>query len=839
MFRVVSKRNICIFLALTFMLASSSFVVEFQHQTHVTLTQQFQISNGTTPILIDSDAVFDATAIANGWDGGGNATHPYLIEGHAIDKLGVAGACISISHTTRHFIIRNCNLTGATYGYQDAGVFLDNVTNGVISENNLHYNEAGVWLDSSSGIVVINNTMIGNDIAGMYIIGAPSNTYTNNSIEGGARLLYSGGNTFINNTLTDGGLDFAGYDLVDFSQTFVSGNTVNGKPLIFLEGQMGGTVLTGAGQVILVDCDSVTVEDQVIESATNGICIYHSPNTVVTNNTLTGNYMGIHTEHSSNLEIFDNNCTANTRWGMYLSYATDAEVYENFCKDNVALGYLGVGIYIPYTHMPTVHNNTCIENDFGIQLYSNTNYALIADNNCSFNTLGINIMSGHDNTVRDNILVENSERGISTTSSSYDNVITQNYLFNNRWGILISQSQSNDVIDNTISAPSVGDSYGVMISQGGNHIVSANEIDVTAYAITLEDSEDNTLNHNNLTNNGYSIFSVNTNRTEIHSNFLVGAWQIGLFLDSTTSDNNVTWNIIMDCAKNGHIDGINNLIDYNYWSNYTGTDGNGDGIGDTFHPIPGDASDADWHPLMYVPEVPTWVEVPMDQYIELGEAFSYDLNATVSSVLGDWSIDDEVNFSISPTGIITNVITLTAGDYHIVVQITDIYDTPLIGTFTVHVVDSVDPEWITVPVDQILEEGETLSYQLEAFDISGFVSWSVNNTLDFTISATGLLESIGILGPGVYPLRITVTDPSDNSIHSEIEIVVNASTTTITPTPTTTSPTDTTTPTPTTPDPGAEGLGYLMLGVGTGCAFLAMAGIYKLWSSKKLVGAKK
>jgi len=56
----------------------------------------------------------------------------------------------------------------------------------------------------------------------------------------------------------------------------------------------------------------------------------------------------------------------------------------------------------------------------------------------------------------------------------------------------------------------------------------------------------------------------------------------------------------------------------NYWSNYNGTDSNGDGVGDTPYVI--DENNQDNYPLMeqfIIPEFPSWIIMPLSMILTL------------------------------------------------------------------------------------------------------------------------------------------------------------------------------------------------------------------------------
>ena len=120
---------------------------------------------------------------------------------------------------------------------------------------------------------------------------------------------------------------------------------------------------------------------------------------------------------------------------------------------------------------------------------------------------------------------------------------------------------------------------------------------------------------------------------------------------------------------------------------------------------------------------------------------------------------------------------------------------------SVLVVDTTAPSWVSMPIDQVLYLGESLSYQLAATDLSGISSWTIDDEINFQIE-DGLITNRVELALGAYELKITAMDTEGNSVSSTIRIaVVSPPTSTTTTTTTTGTPTSTTNSTTTSEQP--------------------------------------
>ncbi len=169
---------------------------------------------------------------------------------------------------------------------------------------------------------------------------------------------------------------------------------------------------------------------------------------------------------------------------------------------------------------------------------------------------------------------------------------------------------------------------------------------------------------------------------------------------------------------------------------------------------------------------PSWLELPSDQFVEFGEDFLYDINATDPSGLNQWWVDDTIRFTVDWAGRIRSIEPLSIGPYGLTVYVSDIHDNVRSAQFTVWVRDTLPPSWTIAPSNQVLDWDESLSYQLAASDASGIDTWTVDDTLRFEISTTGLLTNKTALTPGVYGLRVTVSDTHGNTLTVTFAITV-------------------------------------------------------------------
>ncbi len=115
-----------------------------------------------------------------------------------------------------------------------------------------------------------------------------------------------------NNVMEESGIDFLGPetstvdpDDVRYWNThdIYTNNTVNGRLVYYWKNKEGGTVPTGAGQVILGNCQNVTVKDQNITGGTVGIVIGYSRKNTIVNNTIADVHHGISLKNSESSSI--------------------------------------------------------------------------------------------------------------------------------------------------------------------------------------------------------------------------------------------------------------------------------------------------------------------------------------------------------------------------------------------------------------------------------------------------------------------------------------------------------------------------------------------------------
>jgi hypothetical protein len=189
---------------------------------------------------------------------------------------------------------------------------------------------------------------------------------------------------------------------------------------------------------------------------------------------------------------------------------------------------------------------------------------------------------------------------------------------------------------------------------------------------------------------------------------------------------------------------------------------------------------------------PTWDRTVWTYPItEYGHVYEFNVSASDLAGIDHYWVNDTERFTVTDDGILTNNTLLEVGEYGVKVGAFDPSGNSINVSVYVRVEDYTSPAWLDTPVDQYLELGEQLDYQLAATDLSGIDYYWVNNTETFLFTNTGRLISVESLSVGEYPLTLRAFDMHGLDCEAIITIYVSEPTTTTTSTTTTTETTTT------------------------------------------------
>ena len=396
---------------------------------------------GTTSIQTADNMTYVLTSDINSSVSGNDEAITVLRDNITIDGNGFTlqnafgsggGTGLDLSGTT-NVTVRNITVTGF-----DWGISVSSFSS--IDGNDITNNARGIWLDAYSGTIESSsNSISGNNIAdnGYGIFGfsfAHNNNITGNNFtadtSGGVRFGSDSNNSISGNRFIDCGLSE-----IQASNSVVN-NTVNGKPLVYLEDVVGYT-MGDAGQVILVGCDDITVEGLNLSNATIGAELYGTSNSTISHNIFTANSVSdIDLSDSSNDRISGNNMTTNSGDCISLNSSHSNNIYGN----NISNSYDGIDV-----------GDSSNNNIYGNNLTTNSGDCISLDSSYSNNIYGNNI--------------SNSYNGIYLEGSSNNSIYHNNFV-NNTLQVYVAPPIN---FQDMYVAPSVGNVWDDGYPSGGNH----------------------------------------------------------------------------------------------------------------------------------------------------------------------------------------------------------------------------------------------------------------------------------------------------------------------------------------------------------------------------------
>jgi len=268
----------------------------------------------------------------------------------------------TITVTAPEFHISGFTIRNGPHGFgYNSGLKLENADNSVIEHNIFTDNCWAAEIRTSSHCIFSDNTVIDNTQGGLHIALSPSTqvtdcTFTGNSKQG---IVVSKENDHLisSNTFIDCGINIGSQPPPGNTiHCTITDNTVNGKPLVYLENEQG-VIVEAAGQVILNQCKGIVIRNCDLSNTSKGVSVYKSSYIFILGNIVTYNFHGIGIGNSFFVTIRNNKVNRNWYNGVAIGSSMLCRLSFNEITENDIGLYLHESTLTMY-YLNKIHTNS-------------------------------------------------------------------------------------------------------------------------------------------------------------------------------------------------------------------------------------------------------------------------------------------------------------------------------------------------------------------------------------------------------------------------------------------------------------------------------------------------
>lgn len=313
------------------------------------------------------------------------------------------------------FTMRNADYS--VFGAIFVGSSNNTIRDNIISDNSM----GGIGMFYSFNNTITDNIISNNDLYGIALMSSydaviSENEFSNNHC---GIFLYTNNSTIYNNSFSNDGL----FVLDPLFYNNVSNNTVNGKPLVYLEDESDKVIEEDAGQVILISCYNITVKNQDLSNVSVGVQLLGTDKCLVFNNSIQNNQFGIWTYASFNDIISDNTIASNNYSGVVSISSFHNVISNNIINNNNRNLFILediISYYLPFNISGSVTLCTCVNNSISGNIISGSDIH------------GLSLVGSHRNIVSENTISSNNRNGVILVGSCANRIYNNNFIDNQK-----------------------------------------------------------------------------------------------------------------------------------------------------------------------------------------------------------------------------------------------------------------------------------------------------------------------------------------------------------------------------------------------------------------------